>query len=112
MKSVMNKLCKRCLIEQDSSEFYRDSARISGLNDWCKSCKKTWLMEYRALNSERILAQQREYKNRNKETVLEQTREYKRIHPDRIRDHNANRRAWRQDQFVEDVNRKVAFERE
>lgn len=108
----MNKICKRCNLSKNTSEFYRDTARVSGLNDWCKQCKKDWLVEYRAVNSERILAQQREYKSLNKAAVLEGTRTYKYTHPDRIRDHNANRRAWRKDQFVEDVSRVIVFERD
>lgn len=112
MLLAQNKICQRCTIEKNISEFYKDNTRPAGVNGWCKDCKKAWLAEYRSINSERLLAQQREYKDRHKEVVLAQTRQYKKENPDRIRSHNANRRAWRINQLVENVDRKVVFERD
>ena len=32
------KICNKCKIEKDESEFYRDKSHGDGLNSWCKNC--------------------------------------------------------------------------
>ena len=41
------KVCGKCKIEKDDSEFYKNSKRKDGLNYYCKLCHKEYSKEYK-----------------------------------------------------------------
>jgi hypothetical protein len=41
----MNKICKRCNIEKERSNFSKTIASKDGLNSWCKECKREYSKE-------------------------------------------------------------------
>ena len=43
----MTKICTKCRIEKDSSEFFKHKEGKFGLDCWCKSCRKIISKEYR-----------------------------------------------------------------
>lgn len=36
----MSKVCSKCKVEKDQSEFYSNSATVDGLDYYCKECRK------------------------------------------------------------------------
>jgi hypothetical protein len=55
------KVCVRCGIEKDESEFGVDNKKKDGLNIYCRECVKEKNRESRARNRETINARHREY---------------------------------------------------
>ena len=43
-------VCKKCKIEKQKNEFYRDKSRKSGYSYVCKSCKNKYISEYSKKN--------------------------------------------------------------
>ena len=59
----MTKVCTKCGIEKDVSEFYKDATRLSGYRSHCKVCIKQYVSEhkyeirkYRSENKNKIRA--------------------------------------------------------
>lgn len=92
------KICSKCNIEKESSEFHKRAASKDGLNTICKECKynvdkqyniknwekikerrkdyfKTYKRKYYASHKEHIILKAKEWKTQNKEKYLKQRRE-------------------------------------
>ncbi len=48
------KKCKKCLIEQDDSNFSKNKNNKDGLVNYCKKCEKIRTSNYRIKNREKI----------------------------------------------------------
>lgn len=76
------KVCRRCEIERDISEFSRNKRRPDGYSQWCKPCSAAYLKEWRARpTSQEITA---EYKATNYGKQMAQQAEYREKHRDQI----------------------------
>ncbi len=69
----MLKICTRCKIEQDISNFGLLKSSKDGHRCDCKHCRK----EYRSANKEVIQKQQKDFYNSNKESLLEKNKLYR-----------------------------------
>lgn len=52
--------CSKCKEEKNFTEFYKNSSRKNGINDYCKKCNTLW-------GRERYLRNKTYYNNKNKE---------------------------------------------
>ena len=68
----MVKVCTKCKIEKEVTEFNKLKRNKNGLRSKCKSCEK----EYSEANKERIKERQKEYQQTNKERMKEYKKEY------------------------------------
>ncbi|MDD4242893.1 MAG: hypothetical protein PHG08_01140 [Bacilli bacterium] len=66
------KVCSKCGIEKDESEFNKDSRHRDGLQSSCKKCTK----DYYKSNAEQIKEYQKEYQKSNAEQIKEYKKEY------------------------------------
>lgn len=66
------KVCSKCKVEKELTEFGKRKATKDGLQYKCKSCEK----EYREQNKESIKEYKKEWYQRNKEIVNERTKEW------------------------------------
>jgi hypothetical protein len=62
------KVCSKCKLEKNTSEFYSDKRTESGLYSACKSCHYSYFRQLK--NKERIRKHQREYRKRRKKTDI------------------------------------------
>lgn len=58
------RICSRCSIEKEISEFHKDKGFKDGLYRWCKSCKKGYDKIYRQSEKVQKLYKSKEYKIR------------------------------------------------
>jgi hypothetical protein len=66
------KICTRCKIEKNESEFPKNKYGVNGLNSLCKQCKK----EYYENNKNKILNQKKDYHKENRDKILLSKKEY------------------------------------
>jgi hypothetical protein len=61
------KVCKKCKVEKETSEFHADKSSKDGYYRWCKNCKGEYDKEYR--KSEKVQSHQNSkiYRDRKKE---------------------------------------------
>jgi 5-methylcytosine-specific restriction endonuclease McrA len=88
---VTEKWCSKCLQTKSVEDFYRDASRRDGFETHCKTCS----------NAIRLQGQ-RGYRERTKRDVWNKLREM----------HHNSRRARKAEAFVEEVDRKVVWERD
>ncbi len=87
----MVKICSKCKIEKDVSEFYKGKNTKDGYQSQCKSCRSAWQKAYRQTDvgkakkkedskkerqTERSKKYQREYRQNNKDTAAAYMAEY------------------------------------
>jgi hypothetical protein len=73
---MSSKICKKCGIEKELSEFYKKSNGKFGRQSICKICFKDLEHKRYLENKEKILKQKKEYYLNNKKEVLKQKSEY------------------------------------
>lgn len=66
------KICTKCKIEKDETEFYKDKRRVSGLRSECKSCS----LEDNSNREHRYLGTRKEYRDNNKDKIKKIHRTY------------------------------------
>jgi len=82
----MVKVCSKCKIEKDFTEFSKAKANKDGLRGNCKSCVKERKKEYYQANKERIIEQIKEYYQANKERKKEYNKEYRENNKEQIKE--------------------------
>ena len=90
------KVCSRCKVEKDFSEFHKDKNHKDGLQGQCKDCGK----KYRENNREKIAERGRKYRENNKEKEVERHRKY--------RENNREKIAEGQRKYRENNREKIA----
>ena len=75
----MVKVCTKCKVDKELTEFYKQKSTKYGLFSQCKSCEKERLKKYRESNKERIKEIQKKWREDNKQH-LKQWREYNEAH--------------------------------
>ena len=66
----MSKICSKCKIEKDESEFYTNPTNVDGLDYYCKECKKQYVKDYNKKKRPGVVATYvREYQKDNQEFV-------------------------------------------
>jgi hypothetical protein len=85
--SVYLKICSKCDIEKEESEFYNDKRANDGLTSSCKECHKEYSRNNKArkaiydakrriTNKEAIAKYQKEYAEKNKDSLKEYKKKY------------------------------------
>jgi hypothetical protein len=82
------KICTKCKIEKDESEFSKCKGGKNGLCSRCKKCKKEYHKQWYLENKERIKQRQREYYQENKEEILKKHKQYKIDHKEELSEKN------------------------
>jgi hypothetical protein len=70
------KICSKCKIEKDLSEFGRDSSRKNGISYLCKLCLIEKSRSYKKRNKEKVLISYSRYRENNKEKMKLSRNEY------------------------------------
>jgi hypothetical protein len=70
------KICKKCLIEKNYSEFHKAKTAKDKHRTWCKDCSR----EYNRGEDRKI--KRKKWKQENKDRVNEQSRQYRKRHPE------------------------------
>ena len=68
---MQTKLCPRCGIEKNTSEFYYSSTRKGRFSCYCKECGKKKAREDRKKYPERFKARQNKWRNKLKEKMVD-----------------------------------------
>ena len=68
------KICSKCKLRKDSSDFYKKSGTKSGLTSQCKDCINVYNRQYVENNREFVLQSKRDWKQKNKKRYNEYCR--------------------------------------
>ena len=78
------KICTKCGIEKELSEFYRRKKSIDGLCPYCKLCIKKERSIYHQKNKNKIKLKNKKYRENNKEKLEEYRKKYYKKNRERI----------------------------
>lgn len=73
---MKRKVCTKCYVEQDISNFNKDKKQKSGRISQCKNCKKLYDIQYYQINKNDKLEHQKIYASNNKEKISIYINEY------------------------------------
>ena len=83
------KICRKCKLEKELTEFYKSNANRGGYSTVCKLCKKELSKIYGENNKEKIKEHNKKYKELNKEKIREYDRKYNINNKDKIKEYNS-----------------------
>jgi len=98
---MQRKICSKCKIEKDQSEFYKDRSSKDGLHNRCKLCRKEYDRNRYIENRDKITERVREHQQKNRDKVLEQKREYYHKNRDKKAEYDKKYRQKNQDKIAE-----------
>lgn len=75
------KICNKCKIQKDYTNFFRDKKMKDGFVNTCKSCRKEYKKKHYQYNKKIIRKKHKEYYEANKEKVNEINKKWKEKHP-------------------------------
>ena len=67
----MSKVCTKCKVEKELTEFHKDSKTKDGLFIWCKACNAMRAKKHYIKNKEKIDKYNLEWKKKNPEKYIE-----------------------------------------
>jgi hypothetical protein len=73
----LNKVCARCKVAKDTSEFNKKSSAKDGLSHYCKPCNKEFSSAWRKDNIEYARSKENEYSALNREKKRVQSKEWR-----------------------------------
>lgn len=73
---MLTKVCKKCKLDLDVDEFFKNKNTKDGLHTWCKSCYREYQIKYYAKNKIRIIEASKNYDIKNQEKVRERNRKH------------------------------------
>jgi hypothetical protein len=76
------KICTKCNIKKDTTEFSKKKQSPDGLDWWCKSCNKVYRKHYYITYKEKRSEIGKESYQRNKESILRKQREKRAANPE------------------------------
>lgn len=74
------KICTKCKIEKDYTEFHKHKSRYDGFNNVCKKCRTNSGVLYYQENKKKIKAYRKVYTKNNKKLVAKQVAKYYQEH--------------------------------
>jgi len=77
MSEAETKLCSKCKVEKDLSEFNKDTRIKDGLRGQCKLCSRIKRAAYYEANKERVIEQAKAYYEANKEEIAARRRAHR-----------------------------------
>ena len=87
------KICTKCKIKKDSSEFNKDKCRSDGLSCWCKTCQKNKNKNWYSDNTEQRIINSRKYYKENRGYCLSRQKQYAEEHKETI---SIRQKQWRE----------------
>lgn len=75
------KVCTKCGIEKDNSEFYKHMAYKDGLHSFCKTCHLAAQKKYQKANLERFRDYNRQWRKENPDRTKEYTNNWRKKNP-------------------------------
>jgi len=81
---MQRKICSKCLIEKEVSEFYSDKRNSDGLYSRCKNCFLQINKNYKNGNREKILIKRKNYYNDNKQKELKRIKNWQKNNKEKI----------------------------
>jgi len=78
------KICSKCEIEKDISNFYQDKRKSDGLYSQCKECFLTKNNLYKQNNKEKIKSKRKDYYQSNKLTEIERVKLWQKNNKDKV----------------------------
>lgn len=80
----MKKICSKCKIEKDVTEFYKDNRRVDGRRPDCKSCRDLLSKKYQVSNKGKIAKQRKTYYDINRDKFLAYSKKYREKNKEKI----------------------------
>lgn len=77
------KVCSKCHIEKDESEFRKINTGKDGLLSWCKECSKMAVEDYYKKNPDKKKEASKNWRDNNKERISKYKKEYRRLNPNK-----------------------------
>jgi 5-methylcytosine-specific restriction endonuclease McrA len=108
----VRKLCTVCLQTKALKEFAKDRCTKSGYGTRCKECNRLHSLKWRKENPTKARESGRLYRARNPDQPKNQIKNWVSNNRQRVNDYHLARRAKKRNQWVEDVDRQVVFERD
>lgn len=121
------KTCARCGESKPTTAYGVHKRTLDGLDTTCLACKRLTSREWHLANRERALRYARDYKAARPEHFRElkrvrresnpgllarERRSYYERNREKFLDYEVNRRAWKLAGFVENIERRVVFDRD
>ena len=97
----MVKICTKCKIEKELSEFIKDKTYKDGLKRQCKSCGNEYNKEYRQANKEKLKEYRKEYRKSNKEYYKEYHKEYRQANKEELKERSKEHRQDNKEYYKE-----------
>jgi len=91
---MSTKICSKCEIEKDMSEFSAHKSKPGGLRAHCKACQKVAGKAYRETNRDKELTRKKAYRETNRDRMLAQKKAYYETNRDKVR---ARHKAFREE---------------
>lgn len=66
------KLCRKCCVEKQLTEFYKAASQQDGIDRLCKVCRKQATLDSKARDPQRVRLVKKEWRQKNKNRVAEQ----------------------------------------
>jgi hypothetical protein len=95
------KICKKCLINKEFTEFNKRSDSKDGFSHECRECSKIRGKKYYINNENKIKKYQKEYYKNNEQYILYRVKNYRQENIDSIREYDNLRREDRKDYLNE-----------
>jgi len=91
MENIKTKICSKCKIEKDISEFSKNKNKKDGVNSWCKYCCKQYrkdnvekILKYKKDNAEKISNLTKQYCKNNAEKIAKQKKQYRKDNAEKL----------------------------
>lgn len=85
IEGMETKICNKCNMVLEISEFYKDKSRKDGLYSICKECTRNIQKQYNEQNKKRISDARKKYYIDNKEEIKKKRKEYALLYPEKIK---------------------------
>jgi len=73
------KICSKCGVEKNESDYTRDKSRSDGYSLWCKQCQSAYCKSYYQKNKEKVNAHHKKYNEKHKEEINAYHKNYKKV---------------------------------
>ena len=85
---MKTKICTKCGIEKELSEFYKDKSTKTGLTNNCKLCRNKYSKKYNDQNRLLISQRKKSYYKNNMEKILENNKIFRANNPDYMKNYD------------------------
>lgn len=98
--SFLTKICIKCKITKDISEFSKNKSTLDGLQHYCKKCSKISNANYYKKDKDKILKRCEEYRNNNKKKRTEWQKKYHEQHKKAIQERGKKYRENNKEKYL------------